>query len=556
MKQELEAAIAECAAELHDFPVNVELSRSDEQFGDYATNVAMKLAGRLQKPPLEIAEVLAAKLKVKLGDKAKDVAVAPPGFLNITLSDASIMQSLSVKPQASLEGKVVVAEYSDPSSFKVLHAGHLYTSIVGDAIANLQEVAGGKVHRVNFGGDVGLHVAKTMWAILRELGGEKPEKLDGIPEGQHADWMSTRYVEGNAAYEENSEIKSAIEELNKRVYEIHSTNDHDSPFARIYWTCRKWSYDYFDQFYARIGSHFEKYYPESQTMVLGMATVLTELDNGVYERSDGAIVFRGEKYGLHTRVFINSQGLPTYETKDVGLIMQKWQDYHYDKSIILTDNGQEQYMAVVLKSVEQFRPRLTKSTVHLTHGRVKLAGGLKMSSRKGNIVRAVDVLDIAAEANKTVSGHDNEQTVLGAVKYAFLKQRIGADIIYDPKESVSMEGNSGPYLQYAHARARSIMKKASSRSSEYSGELEKEERSLARKMGEYSEVVDRAVNEMMPHYVCVYLYELAQIFNRFYEHNRVINDPREAIRLLLVEHYANTLQSGLTLLGIPAPSSM
>jgi arginyl-tRNA synthetase len=283
--------------------------------------------------------------------------------------------------------------------------------------------------------------------------------------------------------------------------------------------------------------------------------VREQLEKGVYKQSDGAVVFDGEAYGLHTRVFINSKGLPTYEAKDVGLSIRKWEDYHYDKSVIITGNDIIEYMKVVLKSIEQFEPELAKRTVHLTHGNVKLAGGVKMSSRKGNILRATDVLEAANEANKQATGRDDEQAILGAVKYAFLKNRIGADVIYEPKESVSLEGNSGPYLQYAHARARSILAKAEGADRNIEG-LDDAERQLARKIGEYPEVLQKAVNELLPHHICTYLYELAQEFNRFYEKSKVVGNPRQATRLKLVELYADVLRDGLTLLGISAPDHM
>jgi arginyl-tRNA synthetase len=400
-----------------------------------------------------------------------------------------------------------------------------------------------------------LHVAKTMWAILNELGGENPDKLSEIPEAERSEWLTKCYIAGTNAYEDDEAAKPKIVKLNKRIYQIINTNDHDSPFAQIYWTCRQWSYDYFNEFYARIGSHFEKYYPESETAPLGLQTVREHIGS-VYEESQGAIIFDGEKYGLHTRVFINSEGLPTYEAKDVGLIMKKWQDYHFDKSVVITGNDIAEYMKVVLKSVEQFEPKLVASTTHLTHGQVKLAGGTKMSSRKGNILRAVEVLDAAAEAGQKLSGKTDDQTTLGAVKYAFLKNRMGGDIIYDPAESVSISGNSGPYLQYAHARARSILSKAKSESNNQAVELQAAERSLVRKISEWPEVVDRAVTELMPHHICTYLYELAQNSNSFYEHNRVIGDERESVRLQLVNAYADVLKNGLELLNIPAPEHL
>jgi arginyl-tRNA synthetase len=202
---------------------------------------------------------------------------------------------------------------------------------------------------------------------------------------------------------------------------------------------------------------------------------------------------------------------------------------------------------------------LVQATSHLTHGMVKLSGGAKMSSRQGNIIKAIDVLEAAAKANKELSGQDDDRVVNGAVKYAFLKSRMGGDINYDPNESVSLEGNSGPYLQYAHARACSILQK-----SDPIGELnlpddvnlEAGERSLVKKLGEYSEAVDNAAKDLMPHHVCTYLYELAQDFNRFYENNRVIDDPRQSIRLKLVSLYADTLKAGLSILGIASPDKM
>jgi arginyl-tRNA synthetase len=397
-----------------------------------------------------------------------------------------------------------------------------------------------------------------MWAILKDLGGEHPKKLDGIDPAQRSEWMAGCYVAGTQAYEEDEVAKQAIMALNRRIYEIHAEDDHTSEVAKIYWTCRQWSYDYFDAFYARLGVHFEKYYPESQTAGLGLETVRRELEAGVYSESDGAVVFEGEKYGLHTRVFVTSQGLPTYEAKDVGLIMAKWRDYHFDASVIITGNDIIEYMKVVVKSIEQFEPELAARTRHITHGNVKLAGGMKMSSRKGNFLRAVDVLDMASEANRANGRPDDERVVIGAIKYGFLKQRIGADMIFVPEDSVNLEGNSGPYLQYAHARARTILEKAHVAQDKPASftELDGEERTLAFKIGEYPDVVERAVEELMPHHICTYLYELAQVFNRFYERSRVIGDPREAERLVLVRGYAEVLADGLGLLGLEAPAKL
>jgi len=554
MEQQISQATKRCIEALFGLDILVELGRPEEQFGDFSTNIAMQLAGKLGKPPLEIAESLAKELLNDLKDFAS-VSVVKPGFINFTLDDAKLFESIKTEPTKPFEGKVIVVEYSDPNPFKVLHAGHLYTSVVGDAIANLLETAGANVHRVNYGGDVGMHVAKTLWSMRKELQDEMPTRYADLPIEQRADWMAERYVEGSQQFEVNPEAKAEISVINKKIYEIQETKDHNSSLAQLYWMTREWSYEYFQKFYTLIGSRFEKFYAESEVQELGLSTVREQLSKGVYEESDGAVVFKGEKFGLHTRVFINSEGLPTYEAKEVGLMIRKFEDYHFDKSIIITANEQEQYMAVVQKSIEQFAPELVRATTHLTHGLVKLAGGVKMSSRKGNFLRAVDVLDSAAVANKQLTGKDNQDSVLGAVKYAFLKTRMGGDIIYDPMESVSIEGNSGPYLQYAYARARSILAKAGTSLPFDTSEvkLNSGERSLLRKLSESTEVIDKACNEFMPHHLCSYLYELAQTFNRFYEHNRVIDDERQVLRIMLVEKYVEILKHGLDLLGIPAP---
>lgn len=553
---DIKTIITDCVQELYDVKVDLDITRPDAKFGDFASNVALQLAKKIVNPPAggprEIAEELAAK--VLENETIIKAEVAGPGFINITLSDKALWKLANGQSNKYLDGQTIVAEYSDPNPFKILHAGHLYTSIVGDAIANLLENAGAEVHRVNFGGDVGLHAAKSMWAIIKELGGEIPGKLEQVEKSKRSDWLASLYIDGNEAYETDESAKTEIISLNKKIYTLHSENDHDSDFAQIYWTTRQWSYDYFDDFYASIGSHFDKYYPESETANIGLEAVQSHIPD-VFQESKGAVVFNGEKFGLHTRVFINGEGLPTYETKDVGLSILKKRDFDFDRSIIMTGNEQDQYMEVVLKAIEQFAPELSRNTTHISHGIVKLKGGVKMSSRKGNFLKAVDVLSSAKEANQKQNNTEDEQISLGAVKYTFLKHRIGGDIVYDPENSVSIHGNSGPYLQYAHARARSILEKTTNEShNPESEEFDELERSLVLKIGEYSEVVDRAGLELAPHFICTYLYELAQTFNRFYEGSKVVGSDREKIRLGLVQKYADVLQSGLEILGIKAPN--
>lgn len=551
MREKLREAAARVVKDLYGVDVDAAFTRPEEEHGDYATNVAMQLAGKLGKNPREVAEAVAGKLEF-------ETSVAGPGFINIKVPDAAVYEAAlnATDLDQPLKDKVVVTEYSDPNPFKVLHAGHLYTTLVGDAVSNILESAGAKVHRTNFGGDVGLHVGKAMWGIINVLGGENPEKLAEVPENDRAEWVSQRYVEGNTAYEDNEPAKAEIMKVNKRVYKLHDEGDESSPFAQIYWTCRQWSYNGFDKLYQDLNVHqFEKYYPESAVSELGLETVRKHIGK-VYEESDGAVVFRGEPHGLFTQVFISSEGLPTYAGKDVGLIQQKYIDFHPDISFIITDVSQKDHLAVVMKSIEQYEPELVKNTVHHTHGRVKLEGGQKMSSRSGVVVLASDILDAAKEAADQLDKKEDEQIVLGAVRYSFLKNRVGGDIVYDPAESVSVEGNSGPYLQYALVRARSILSKAPENQEVEFNILEPAERSLARKISMYPEAVENALSDYSPHHIGSYLYELAQVFNRFYEQSRVLDDPRTNVRIPLVKAYENVLSHGLTILGMPKPERM
>jgi len=546
-------------------PLNIE--------ADYSSNAPLKLAKDLHKNPFEIAE--------EISEKIDDSFVSKPGFVNFKISDGFLKEKITELSNNfeissdKYDDTTVICEFSDPNPFKVLHVGHLYTSVVGDAISRLFEYAGAKVIRANFGGDVGLHVAKTMYALLLECSSSStdallahrtsstarsatPVSLNSISNNKALtiETIARCYVEGTAAYEDNEQAKKEITELNKEIYKINAEDIHGTLISDLYWKGRELSYEYFKDFYARIGVEFDKFYPESSVATLGLNKVKEELNAGVYEKSDGAVIFDGEKYGLHTRVFINKEGVPTYEAKDVGLIFKKYEDYHFDKSVVITGNEQLEYMKVVLKSVEQYAPELVEKTSHLTHGLVKLPGNEKMSSRKGNFLRAVDVLDMVADELKSQYDSDDTKVSMAALKYAFLKYKMGGDIIFDPSESVKMTGNSGPYLLYSAVRAAKILAADSKNESIENYIYNIYEKNLIKKLLEYKSLLDEAVEEMAPHKLANYLYEVAQEFSRFYENCPVVGSAEESERIKLVKVYYNTLAHGLNILGISIPEEM
>lgn len=556
--EQLTLDVSSFVKDRYGFDTSVVFTRPDSAFGDVATNIAMQLAGRLGRSPRDIAEELAEALREFQG--VREASVAGPGFINLRLTDAALVASVERPLTQTLVGKTYVLEYSCPNAFKELHTGHLYQTIYGDIVARLLERVGATLHRTSFGGDVGLHVAKSIYGMQQALAAGNPSTLDEVDSSPfvRAHWISQRYVEGAKAYEENPEAKPVIEDLNKSIYALHETNDHLSELAQLYWTTRQWSYDYFAAFYAMIHVDTMRYYPESETAPVGLAVVRDQLAAGNLVESDGAVVFVGDPdKHLHTRVFITSQGLPTYETKDIGVIWKEAEDYQFDHRVLITGNDQKEYMRVVFAAADTFRPGIGDTMTHLTHGIVRFGDGTKMSSRLGNVSRAADVIDVVREKVRTLVKDEAlvDDVTLGAIKYLFAKYRIGGDISFDIDETVTLQGNSGPYLQYAHARACSILAKADT-PAEVAEAFDDSERALLLKLGEYTEVVEKAATELMPHGICSYLYELAQEFNRFYERSHVIGDERQAVRLGLVARYRDTLADGLSILGIAAPERM
>jgi len=549
--EEVRQKVEDAVDDLFNVKIEVALNRPAEQFGDYATNIALQLATQLNKKPGEIAEAIAAKLK----DQFPKVEVASPGFINITLSDSELWKLAEAAPENIYKNQTIVIEHTDPNPFKEFHIGHAYSNTIGEALKRLFEVGGAATHQVSYHGDVGLHIAMAIWGIKKQVTGERLEVSD-LKEEDRRKFLGKSYALGANHFKEDDKAAEEIREINKHIYDRD-----DDEINKLYDLGRKWSFDYFEDIYKTLNVSFEKQYYESETGHSG-AKVVAENKDKVFKESDGAVVFEGdEEKGLHTRVFITSQGLPTYEAKELGLALAKQKDYpKANLFVVVTANEINEYFKVLIAALGEIDKELANKIRHISHGLVKLPSG-KMSSRTGEVITLMQVIEMLEAAVKKLAKENPESindNVLGALKYTFLKHRVGGDIIFDIEESISVEGNSGPYLQYALVRANSILSKAKAVTSNLSPltSFEPEERSLLRKLSEYPEVVKSAAQELMPSHVCTYLYELAQTFNRFYEQNRVIGDERESIRIALVKKYTDTLKNGLMLLNIPTPEKM
>lgn len=598
MKQQIAKLVEDTLKQLgiNDISPQVDYP-ADAAHGDYTTNVAMivaKKAGR-QDP-----RGLASELKEKLekSEIFEKIEVAGPGFINFFVKDTLFIKNVFSKKYNSsakfLAGKKIMVEFTDPNPFKEFHIGHLYSNIVGESLSRLLEANGAEVWRVDYFGDVGMHVAKSLWGLeskLQETNApyHSMQELAEIPLQERIRFLGEAYAHGATAYEEDSDATEVIRLINRHVYiaaqkmweqekGIKPTVDYKQSktideetldhILEMYKLGRAWSLEYFETIYARLGTKFRAYYPESIAGERGYTLVKDAQRHGIFVESEGAIVYPEHKSGLHTRVFINQLGLPTYEAKELGLAPWKYEDFPYDQSIIVTGNEINEYFKILLTALKEINPQLGEKTKHLSHGMVKLPEG-KMSSRTGKIVTGEWLLNEAKDRALKLSNDEAiaEIVGVGAIKYALLKTGIGKDVEFSFEDSISFEGNSGPYLQYTYARTQSVLRKSEIRNPtlpagwqefETPKELASEERELLRLLVRFDEIVEESALRYSPNIVATYLFDLAQTFNLFYQKHQILKaeTPVKGFRLALTSTTGNTLKQGLYLLGIQSPPSM
>jgi len=541
---------------------------NDVTHGNYASSIALVLAKRLQQNPVEVAKNITDHLpKNSLIEK---VQVAPPGFINFYLSRNYFTENLKTilkekenfGSNTSLKKKKVIIEYTDPNPFKAFHIGHLMSNSIGESLSRIFEVNGATVRRANYQGDVGLHVAKAVWGLYETNQVTPIQNLDIAMLGQ-------AYVRGVEAFEKNEGEKKGILEINKIIYKEKPDEPENQWVKDWYDNGRKISLDYFETIYKKLGTRFDYFFFESQIASKARKIVEDGLKKNVFETGDrGAIVFKGEKYGLHTRVFINAEGLPTYEAKELALAKEKYKKFEYDQSVVVTANEITEYFKVLLAAMAQIFPELAKKTTHVGHGMMRLPEG-KMSSRTGNVVTFESLLSqvetvvlekiVDRGFNEAEKKEVTEKVAIAALKYSILKQSIGGDIVYDMNKSVSFEGDSGPYLQYSYARAKSVLAKAKQENVKPSLKKTPAEISqLEKSMSYFPETVEKAYAELQPHYILQYLTELAREFNSYYAHHKIVEaaDDGSAYKVALAEAFSIIMKRGLWMLGIETLEKM
>ncbi|MFA6524214.1 MAG: arginine--tRNA ligase [Candidatus Paceibacterota bacterium] len=553
---------------------------ADLKMGDYSTNVAMSLAKKEKTNPKELAEKIVIEISKNIPKEIEKIEVKN-GFINFYLSHEfftkkieEVLTNKNFGGNDILSNKKIMIEYTQPNPFKPFHIGHLMSNSIGESLSRLFEASGAKVIRANYQGDVGPHVAKAIYQILKD----KKDiitvtTLDNSSTNEKAKYIGECYAKGNDAYENDENAKKEIDEINKKIYE-----KSDEEINKVYDWGRTITLEAFEEIYKELGTNFNYYFFESEMAPIGKKIVKENLDKAegpessrrIFEKSDGAIVFHAENYDLklHTRVFINSQGLPTYETKELGLTETKFKKEDLDISVVITAQEQQDYMKVVTKALELIDPQNASKMKHIVHGMMRLTTG-KMSSRKGNVITGESLIeDSKAEILKKIQDRDftdEEKEMVAswvgvsALKYSILKQSIGGDIIYDFEKSISFEGDSGPYLQYAYARAKSIIEKASGEEIVPSFiDMPEEISEVEKLIYRFPEIVQHSVEDYEPHYIANYLIELSRAYNTFYGNTKIIDkdDATSPYKVAITEAFSVIVKNGLNLLGIQAPERM
>ncbi len=586
LEKEIERILIDLGAK--DLKVVVSVSAYFDK-GDYSTNVAMAHSKKLGKNPMDLAEEIKKELESVDKMRSKELSnilkieAVKPGYINFFFTPEYFAKNLiwtsavQVGENGVFEGKKFIVEHTQPNPFKEFHIGHLMNNTIGESVARIVRKNGAEVQTATYHGDVGLHIAKAVWAIK-----------NGVD-------FKDAYATGHKAYENDDDLnnfaKKEIIEINKKIYE-----ESDPEVSKIYEEGRAKSLEFFEEMYKRLDSEFNFHFYESQAGEIGGELVRENIGT-VFEKGDpvrnnesggesvssgtgnAPIIFKGENFEpkTHTRVFLNSEGLPTYEAKELGLAQIKRDWFKYDSSITITANEQDSFFKVVEVAIGEVFPELKGKLHHLSHGLLKLPTG-KMSSRDGNIISAIDLIGQVKEKVLAKSSKDSiarsseagfrekvdditiEIIAIGAIKYSILRSAIGGDIIFDFDKSISFEGDSGPYLQYSVVRANSVLQKADMSKRLFDMKVPEgwETTNIERLLERFGSVVKKAGREYAPHHIVTYLTDLASEFNSFYASHKIIDegDNTSPYRLTITKAFAGVMTEGLRLLGIKVPERM
>lgn len=584
LKAKIQSAFLACYQQEIELP---KLEKTKPEFeGDYTLVIFpyLKISG---KNPEATAHEIGEELLKHSGMIASYNVIK--GFLNLVISDATwneyvnthFAQMPDLFQLKDGNGEKVMVEYSSPNTNKPLHLGHVRNNLLGYSIAKIMEYNGYEVIKANLINDRGIHICKSMLAWMRFGHGETPES-SGL-KGDHL--VGKYYVEFDKAYKKQIEelVASGLkkEDAEKQApllleaqEMLRKWEDNDPEVRKIWETMNQWVYAGFEKSYARLGVSFDQYYYESNTYLLGKDLVQEGLDKAVFEKQDDGSVWidlTAEK--LDRKVLLRSDGTSVYMTQDLGTAELKYQDYQMNRSIYVVGNEQDYHFRVLFKILEKLNRPFASGLYHLSYGMVDLPSG-KMKSREGTVVDADDLMqemhqtaeDITRELGKIQGLSEEELYVLfekigmGALKYFLLKVDPQKRILFDPKESIDFQGNTGPFLQYTYARINSLLSNAGAwQFTPYNGVLEAQERELIRTIHDLPEVIRLAAENYSPALIANHCYDLVKAYNRFYHDLPVLkeeNPAKKKFRIGLSHSTLKAMHACFDMLGIPPVERM
>jgi arginyl-tRNA synthetase len=565
----------------------IQTQATRKEFDGDITAVMFPLLKTSKKSPEQTGEEIGRYIKSNCAEIENFNVVK--GFLNIKLSPGywkSIFAEIAAAEdfgQQPDSGKSVMVEFSSPNTNKPLHLGHIRNNLLGWSVAKVLEANGHNVLKVNLVNDRGIHICKSMIAWQKLSNGETPES-SGI-KGDHL--VGKYYV----AF--NNMLKQQVEELKKTGISEEDAEKNapvlkeaqemlvrwesgDTGVVDLWKKMNGWVYDGFDKTYLRMGVSFEKTYYESETYLLGKALVNEGLDKGVfYRKDDGSVWCDLTSDGLDEKLLLRADGTSVYMTQDLGTAHQRFSEYNLDEHIYVVGNEQNYHFQVLKLLLNKLGFEWSDNIYHLSYGMVELPEG-KMKSREGTVVDADDLIEnmvntareTSLELGKLENMGEKEKSELfeilglGALKYFIIKVDPKKTMLFDPKESIDFNGNTGPFIQYTHARIMSILRKAKEQniSSQISAcDLNSKEIEIVKILNLFPEKIREAGREHSPSVIANYAYELAKEFNQFYHEVSILKEEDSGARsqrLVLIDSIAKVLRKAMGILGITLPDRM
>ncbi|MGM9703838.1 MAG: arginine--tRNA ligase [Prevotella sp.] len=579
----------------------VQLQKTKREFEGNLTLVVFPFLKISKKKPEDTAQEIGQYLV----DNCEAVATfnVVKGFLNLVIAQSawlSLLNSINAdekfgEKKATEDSPLVMIEYSSPNTNKPLHLGHVRNNLLGWSLAKIMEANGNKVVKTNIVNDRGIHICKSMLAWLKYGNGETPETSGKKGDHLIGDYyvafdkhyreemkqLTAQYVADGMGEEEAEKKAKEEAPLIKEAHDMLVKWEQNDPEVRALWKkMNDWVYAGFDETYKALGVGFDKIYYESETYLKGKAKVEEGLAKGLFERhADNSVWADLTNEGLDQKLLLRSDGTSVYMTQDIGTAEMRFKDYPIDKMIYVVGNEQNYHFQVLSILLDRLGFKWGKELVHFSYGMVELPNG-KMKSREGTVVDADDLVEtMIADARQTSEelGKFNDMTDeerneiarivgMGALKYFILKVDARKNMLFNPEESIDFNGNTGPFIQYTHARIRSILRKAENTDiSGQSGQtattdlLSQKEIDLIQKLNEYGAVVEQAGKDYSPSGIANYCYELTKEFNQFYHDYSILKEEdanKKAVRLVLAKNVAKVIKNGMALLGIEVPERM